>query len=291
MESIDIGGQLRQLQDRPAYNKNPGQPQYTKRRTVTSAIGEFHRLPPEFLPAFLNPRAIRVFALIFSEHLRQIPDPAKIAILVRFIFAFLYTCIHIIHARTWYCFSPHQLARILIVTSRTEMLFLWQNFILKISYTPISKNPAKIRMLSSRRKSQNTPRIKYGHTRSRHSKETCSHRQQIRQPAPALKQNREGRKADTMHRAPIHTAEKATPRRVDPLTLSNNAGRTAPSLRPSAMQKYSCKASQDAQSHFYKWTERTTAQQIKRPRTPHNAPRIAGTLTAWTHSTKPHRTP
>ena len=33
------------------------------------------------------------------------------------------------------------------------------------------------------------------------------------------------------------------------------------------------------------------AQQIKRPRTPHNAPRTAGPLTAWTHSTGPHRTP
>jgi len=36
------------------------------------------------------------------------------------------------------------------------MLFLRQNFIHKISYTPISKNPAKIRMLASHRKSQNT---------------------------------------------------------------------------------------------------------------------------------------
>jgi len=89
------------------------------------------------------------------------------------------------------------------------MLFLWQNFIRKISYTPIFKNPAKIRMLD------HTGKPKHGHTSNRHSKETCSHRQQIRQPAPALKQNRKGRKVDTMHRAPIHTAEKAeklTPR-------------------------------------------------------------------------------
>ena len=150
---IDIGGQLRQLQDRSAYNKNLGQPQYINRRTVTSAIGEFHRLLSEFLPAFINPCARRVFAIIFSEHLRQIPDPAKIAILIRFIFAFLYTRIHIIHARTWYCFSHCQLAEIWIVTSRTERLFLRQNFIHKISYAPISKNPAKIRMLASRCKS------------------------------------------------------------------------------------------------------------------------------------------
>jgi hypothetical protein len=153
LKSIDIGGQLRQLQLRPAYNKNLGQPQYINRRTATRAIEEFHRLPSEFLPAFLNPHARRVFALIFSEHLRQIQGPAKIAILVRFIFAFLYTCIHIIRARTWYCFSPYRLAKIWIVTSRTEMLFLWQNFIHKISYTPIFKNPAKIRMLASHRKS------------------------------------------------------------------------------------------------------------------------------------------
>ena len=153
---VEIGGQLRQPQLRPTYNKNPSQPQYINRRTATRAIEEFHRLPSEFLPAFFNPRARRVFALIFSEHLRQIPDPAKIAILVRFIFAFLYTRIHIICARTWYCFNPCQLAKIWIVTGRTEMLFLRQNFIHKISYTPISKNPAKIRMLSSHRKSQNT---------------------------------------------------------------------------------------------------------------------------------------
>ena len=121
---VEIGGQLRQPQLRPTYNKNPGQSQYINRRTVTGAIGEFHRLLSEFLPAFSNPRARRVFALIFSEHLRQIPDPAKIAILVRFIFAFLYTCIHIIRARTWYCFSHCQLAKIPIVTGRTEMLFL-----------------------------------------------------------------------------------------------------------------------------------------------------------------------
>ena len=202
---IDIGGQLRQLQDRPAYNKNLSQPQYTKRRAVTSAIGEFHRLLLEFLPAFLNPRARRVFALIFSEHLPQIPDPAKIAILVRFIFAFLYTRIHIMRTRTWYCFSHCQLAKIWIVTSRTEMLFLWQNFIHKISYTPIFKNPAQIRMLESRR-------IKHGHTSSRPATRTrrnALHRQQIRQPAPALKQNREGRKADTMHRAPIRSEHTA----------------------------------------------------------------------------------
>lgn len=157
MKSIDIGGQLRQLQLQPTYNKNPSQPQYINRRTVTSAIGEFHCLLSEFLPAFLNPHARRVFALIFSEHLRQIQGPAKIAILVRFIFAFLYTCTHIICARTWYCFSFCQLARIPIVTSRTEMLFLWQNFIHKISYTPISKNPAKIRVLASHRKAETRP--------------------------------------------------------------------------------------------------------------------------------------
>lgn len=157
---------LRQLQDRPAYNKNPGQPQYINRRTATSAIREFHRLLSEFLPAFLNPRARRVFALIFSEHLRQVTDSVKIAILVRFIFVFPYTRIRIIRARTWYCFNPCQLARIPIVTNRTEMLFLWQNFIRKISYTPISKNPAKIRMLASHRKSQNAPQIKHGHTSS-----------------------------------------------------------------------------------------------------------------------------
>ena len=156
LKSIDIGGQLRRPQLRSAYNKNHGQPKYINRRTATRAIGEFHRLLSEFLPAFLNPRTRRVFALIFSEHLRQIPDPVKIAILVRFIFAFLYTRIHIICARTWYCFNPCQLAKIWIVTGRTEMLFLRQNFIHKISYTPISKNPAKIRMLSSHRKSQNT---------------------------------------------------------------------------------------------------------------------------------------
>ena len=150
---IEIGGQLRQLQLRPTYNKNPGQPQNINRMAATSAIGEFHRQLAEFLPAFLNPRTRRVFALIFSEHLRQIPDSAKIAILVRFIFAFLYTCIHIICARTWYCFSHCQLAKIWIVTSRTEMLFLQQNFIHEISYTPIPKNPAKIRILASRRKS------------------------------------------------------------------------------------------------------------------------------------------
>ena len=150
---IEIGGQLRQLQLRSAYNKNHSQPQYINRRVVTRAIEEFHRLLSEFLPAFLNPRARRVFALIFSEHLRQITDPAKIAILVRFIFAFPYTRIHIICARTWYCFSHCQLARIPIVTGRTEMLFLQQNFIHKISYTPIFKNPAKIRMLASHRKS------------------------------------------------------------------------------------------------------------------------------------------
>jgi len=84
------------------------------------------------------------------------------------------------------------------------MLFLRQNFIHKISYTPISKNPAKIRMLASHRKSQNTATPaadtarKHVHTVSRSDN-----------PPPALKQNREGRKADTMHRAPIHTAEKA----------------------------------------------------------------------------------
>ena len=71
---IDIGGQLRQPQLRPAYNKNPSQPKNINRRTATSAIGEFRRLLSEFLPAFLNPRARRVFALIFSEHLRQSID-------------------------------------------------------------------------------------------------------------------------------------------------------------------------------------------------------------------------
>ena len=100
------------------------------------------------------------------------------------------------------------------------MLFLQQNFIHKTSYTPISKNPAKIRMLASHRESQNTPQIKHGHTSSRHSKEHVPTVSRSDNPPPALKQNREGREADTMHRAPIHAAEKAeklTPRRVDPL--------------------------------------------------------------------------
>ena len=155
--------------------------------------------------------------------MRQIQDPAKIAILVRFIFAFLYTRIHIICARTWYCFNPCQLAKIWIVTGRTEMLFLRQNFIHKISYTPISKNPAKIRMLASHRKSQTRHPSSIPATRTGRN---ALHRQQIRQPAPALKQNGEGREADTMHRAPIHTAEKAeklTPRPGPPRIRSEHA--------------------------------------------------------------------
>ena len=58
---IDIGGQLRQIQGRPAYNKNLSQPIYNKNKAVTSAIEEFHGLSRSFSSVLIGPRPIRVF--------------------------------------------------------------------------------------------------------------------------------------------------------------------------------------------------------------------------------------